>query len=884
MPKLALFLVDKDLETGEEALQLLSPNMTIFRAVQQLAQRHNAHDQSRLSKIWEPTYTIVYRTVRTGDFPAPDYPWDVFFVEEALGTTELSKSEVIRYLQKHGKKEWLKMWKLNGKCKSITKSRNCEQVAAAYRDFVQFFSVQSTVNTSGALIRTPAGSPLKNAGTPGGGAFGASAGAGVEFGEPFASLLLSLQASKIPATGPITSVHKKQIARCVKAAVADDRSGDLVAFLRTAGWNGTGFTADDDWAALQSKAREAAGGSDVYGDEDDVEDEDGEEEPTEVMLKLIRKMHDVTTASPSGAAGAEEAAAAAAAGVGFSVESEDFISQKLNAKLRQQMQDPLVLATRALPSWCEELTSSCPVLFPFETRQLFFSCTAFGVSRTIAWIQKERTAAEQARGGTPSSRNDGRPDTSRSVGRLTSERVFVPRGDQLLDWAVNVMRVHAARKSILEVQFQGEAGYGLGPTLAFYNMVAAELQRKDLCMWICDDAAPVASDAGGDGEAAQGGGGAAPARAGAGAAPAVLAAPAASAAAMAAVAAPTSAEDEAKPSGYYVVQPNGLFPAALPRTVRKHQDVVKYFHFLGTFVAKSLQDERLVALPLSTAMFKLMCGRTLGINDLHEVVPERASILLELQSLCNKKREIAADESVPPAERAAKIAALTMGPADRPYTLEDLYLSFVYQPTSAVYGFPEVTVDGVTERLHELRPGGASEDVTLENAEAYVSLTVEFLLESGIRPQLDAFKNGFEEVFPIEKLAIFTPAEVKGVLCGEQAPKWTMEQLHKFTVPQQGYTHESPGYVQFLESLDSFDEEQRRKFLNFATGCPSLPPGGLANLYPRLTVVPKSSSNDFTYPSVNTCVHYFKMPTYSCTEVAKKRIIEATASSGFHLS
>lgn len=35
----------------------------------------------------------------------------------------------------------------------------------------------------------------------------------------------------------------------------------------------------------------------------------------------------------------------------------------------------------------------CPFLFPFETRQLFFGCTAFGVSRTIVWLQAQRDQA-----------------------------------------------------------------------------------------------------------------------------------------------------------------------------------------------------------------------------------------------------------------------------------------------------------------------------------------------------------------------------------------------------------------------------------------------------------------------------------------------------------
>lgn len=56
------------------------------------------------------------------------------------------------------------------------------------------------------------------------------------------------------------------------------------------------------------------------------------------------------------------------------------------------------------------------------------------------------------------------------------------------------MRVHAGRKSVLEVEFADEEGTGLGPTLEFYALVAAELQRADLCMWLCDAPATDAPD------------------------------------------------------------------------------------------------------------------------------------------------------------------------------------------------------------------------------------------------------------------------------------------------------------------------------------------------------------------------------------------------------
>lgn len=46
-----------------------------------------------------------------------------------------------------------------------------------------------------------------------------------------------------------------------------------------------------------------------------------------------------------------------------------------------QVGEAVVLACGALPSWCEDLTYATPMLFPFETRHLYFNCTAFGPER-----------------------------------------------------------------------------------------------------------------------------------------------------------------------------------------------------------------------------------------------------------------------------------------------------------------------------------------------------------------------------------------------------------------------------------------------------------------------------------------------------------------------
>ena len=113
----------------------------------------------------------------------------------------------------------------------------------------------------------------------------------------------------------------------------------------------------------------------------------------------------------------------------------------------------------------------------------------------------------------------------------------------------------------------------------------------------------------------------------------------------------------------------------------------------------------------------------------------------------------------------------------------------------------------------------------------------------------------------MEKLYPFNPVELQTILSGDQAPKWTREQLLQYTEPKLGYTKErlenttitttlyhhhhhlnntsSPGFLRFVNVLVEMTGDERRSFLQFSTGCPSLPPGGFVNLYPRLTVVRK---------------------------------------------
>lgn len=81
--------------------------------------------------------------------------------------------------------------------------------------------------------------------------------------------------------------------------------------------------------------------------------------------------------------------------------------------------------------------------------------------------------------------------------------------------------------------------------------------------------------------------------------------------------------------------------------------------------------------------------------------------------------------------------------------------------------------------------------------------------------------------------------------------------LRRMLVPMHGYDRDSPPVVMLCRALARMGPEDRRRFLTFATGCPHLPPGGLANLQPPITVIRRSES-DADLTTASTCFRCVK--------------------------
>ncbi|XP_066911692.1 E3 ubiquitin-protein ligase TRIP12-like isoform X2 [Clytia hemisphaerica] len=491
----------------------------------------------------------------------------------------------------------------------------------------------------------------------------------------------------------------------------------------------------------------------------------------------------------------------------------EFVNSKLTAKATRQLQDPLVIMTGNLPTWLIELAKVCPFLFPFECRQLLFYSTTFDRDRAIMKLQE--TVPDLA----STDSND------RVAPRLDKKKRTVNRTD-LFKQAENILNEFTGTRALLEIQYDGEVGTGLGPTLEFYSLVSKEFQRSDLEIWRNDSVTK--ADIGGS---------------------------------------------DSKKKSSYAFSKDGLFPAAIPKNTKSsHVTKIKSkFRYLGKFMAKACMDSRMVDINLSEAFYKWIVTQdyTSDICDLRHVDQTLYASLSQLYNVALAKRRLENDESRTQESIDSALSILTLDGVP----IEDLGLDFVLPGTN-----------------YELKKNGRNTPVTIENLDEYLQLVVEYTLVDGVSVQLQAFKEGFEQFFKLSNLQMFYPHEIDLLLCGSKSEKWDSKELMECCRADHGYNIDSRAVKFLFEILSKYEADEQRLFLQFITGSPKLPVGGFKSLNPPLTIVRKTvdqSANPDNYlPSVMTCVNYLKLPDYSNVEImsTKLRTAYSEGKNAFHLS
>lgn len=313
--------------------------------------------------------------------------------------------------------------------------------------------------------------------------------------------------------------------------------------------------------------------------------------------------------------------------------------------------------------------------------------------------------------------------------------------------------------------------------------------------------------------------------------------------------------------GDYVFCGQGLYPLPYQQEffdTKNGKKILGYFKTLGIFVARAMLDSRIIDLNFNPVFFRSTSPgifNDFSIGTVSLVDPQLAKSLKTLQKYVNYKR--AGDDD--PTVDGAK--------------LSDLSLDFTYP------GLPQ---------LH-LRSQGDEHAVTLDNLEEYIEAVVDMTVGFGVESQINAFREGFSQVFPYAALNAFNPEELV-VICGQGESDWSYETLVSTAKADHGYTLDSRIVKDLFEVMGQFTKLEQKSFLQFVTGSPNLPIGGFKSLNPPFTIVCRESEAPLTpddyLPTVMTCVNYFKLPNYSSKEILKQRLATAIneGSGSFLLS
>nr|XP_027062177.1 E3 ubiquitin-protein ligase UPL1 [Coffea arabica]XP_027064851.1 E3 ubiquitin-protein ligase UPL1-like isoform X2 [Coffea arabica] len=274
---------------------------------------------------------------------------------------------------------------------------------------------------------------------------------------------------------------------------------------------------------------------------------------------------------------------------------------------------------------------------------------------------------------------------------------------------------------------------------------------------------------------------------------------------------------------------------------------LSYFKFVGRVVAKALFDGQLLDVYFTRSFYKHILGVKVTYHDIEAVDPDYYK---------NLKWMLENDVSDVP---------------DLTFCMDaDEEKHILYEKT-------EVTG-------YELKPGGSNIRVTEETKHEYVDLVADHILTNAIRPQINSFMEGFNELVPKELISIFNDKELELLISG--LPEIDLDDL-KANTEYTGYTAASCVVQWFWEVVKGFNKEDMARLLQFVTGTSKVPLEGFKALQgisgAQRFQIHKAYGAPERLPSAHTCFNQLDLPEYTSKEQLQERLLLAIheASEGF---
>lgn len=189
-----------------------------------------------------------------------------------------------------------------------------------------------------------------------------------------------------------------------------------------------------------------------------------------------------------------------------------------------------------------------------------------------------------------------------------------------------------------------------------------------------------------------------------------------------------------------------------------------------------------------------------------------------------------------------------------------------------------VTVDKFGEKVViPLKPNGEQISITSQNKDEYIDLYLDWYFNKSIEENFSSFQKGFYRVVDRNLSHLLSPKELELIICGIQELNFI--ELEKSAIYEDGYNKNSSTIKLFWEVLHSFDEEKKKKFLFFVTGCDRAPINGLGSL---IITISRFGPDSDKLPCAHTCFNHLLLPDYNNKEKIERCLqIAINNSEGF---
>lgn len=279
-----------------------------------------------------------------------------------------------------------------------------------------------------------------------------------------------------------------------------------------------------------------------------------------------------------------------------------------------------------------------------------------------------------------------------------------------------------------------------------------------------------------------------------------------------------------------------------PNSGLANENHLAYFRFFGRLLGRALFEGQQIGAHLTRVFYKHLLAWPIVEADLEFVDPEVASSFKQIREMD--------DVSV---------------------------LCLDFTTTLSVFG---------DNQMVELKPGGRDIEVTNENKDEFLELRLKQLCMDQVASQLYHLLVGFYEVVPMELLSVFDFNEIELLLCG--LPKinvedWKVNSVYRGEYEGLGPSH--PVVRMFWEIIEESNEEQRARFLQFATGTSRVPVQGFSALQGndgnvKPFTIDSINIQESVYPRAHTCFNRIDLPMYSTKEEMRFRMMQALQLEG----